>query len=149
MVSGRVRRMTTTPQTPSLSPVGVLTVDVAEAMDLAQLTVGPRRMIAVLGGALSGQLGEGVVVSGGADWQRLHADGTVSIDAEYVVRFDDGALATIHAIGVRAPSSENPYFATSIVFDAPASRPDLTQRLFLAMGTRLGSTARLDLFVVD
>lgn len=44
-----------------------------------------------------GPIGNGVVIPGGSDWQRIHDDGTVSLDAQYVLELEDGTRVEIES----------------------------------------------------
>jgi len=136
---------------PALILVGTLLVDVAPPVDLGASPLGRRRMVAILGGTLSGELGTGVVLPGGADWQTLHDDGTVSIDAHYSIRLADDVVITLRSTGVRAEAGEAgeaDYFRASVLLTAPPTRDDLNRSLFLSSGVRSGGTVRLDLYRV-
>jgi len=138
---------------PTLIPVGTLLVDVGPPVDLGASPLGRRRMVAILGGALSGELGTGVVLPGGADWQTLHDDGTVSIDAHYSIRLTDGVVITLRSSGVRAAAEAGEagdagYFRASVLLTAPQARDDLNRALFLSSGVRTGGTVSLDLYRV-
>ena len=136
------------PGTPTLVPVGRLTVEVSAPVDLGPGPEGRRRMIAITGGTLEGDLGTGVVVPGGADWQTVHDDGTLTIDASYVVVLDDGTPVTVRSAGVRAQRDEGVYFRAGVVLTAHHGRPDLNGHLFVSSGLRQGNSVLLDLFRV-
>ena len=135
---------------PALVAVGSLLVDVAPPVDLGASPLGQRRMVAILGGTLSGELGTGVVLPGGADWQTLHDDGTVSIDAHYSIRLAEDVVIALRSSGVRAAaeSGEPDYFRASVLLTAPPARDDLNRSLFLSSGFRSGGTVRLVLYRV-
>jgi hypothetical protein len=135
---------------PALVAVGSLIVDVAPPVDLGASPLGRRRMVAILGGTLSGELGTGVVLPGGADWQTLHDDGTVSVDAHYSIRLVDDVVITLRSSGVRSAGAagEPGYFRASVLLTAPPARDDLNRALFLSSGVRTGGTVRLDLYRV-
>jgi len=135
---------------PTLVVVGSLLVDVAPPVDLGASPQGRRRMVAILGGTLSGELGTGVVLPGGADWQTLHDDGTVSIDAHYSLRLGDGVVVALRSTGVRATvePGEPDYFRASVLLTAPPARDDLNRSMFLSSGVRVGGTVHLDLYRV-
>ena len=134
---------------PGLVHVGSLRVDVAEPVDLGDSPLGRRRMVAILGGSLEGELGAGTVLPGGADWQTLHDDGSVTVEAHYSIRLDD-CVITLRSSGVRAPSDDGSgvYFRASVLLTGPASRPDLNRSLFVSSGARVGGTVHLDLYRV-
>lgn len=43
----------------------------------------------------------GEILHGGADWQVVHPDGWVTVEARYTVRTEDGQLVSIVSRGVR------------------------------------------------
>jgi hypothetical protein len=134
---------------PSLTPVGKASIEVAAPMDLGSTPAGHRRMIPILGGTITGTLGPGEVLAGGADWQMVHSDGAVFIDATYLVQLP-GGVATFYSRGVRsapAAASEQ-YFRVALRIVAPASQDHLNQRLFLATGLRESTRVLLDIFEV-
>ena len=134
----------------ALVPVGVLRVDVAPPVDLGVSPQGRRRMVAILGGVLEGELGTGIVLPGGADWQTVHDDGSVTIDAHYSIRLSDGVVITLRSIGVRASGGgvDPGYFRAAVLLTAPAEHVDLNRSLFLSSGVRAGGTVTLDLYRV-
>jgi hypothetical protein len=109
-------------------------------------------MVAILGGTLSGDLGQGTVLPGGADWQTVHEDGSVTIQAEYTIRFDEGDVMTLRSIGVRSlreGRDSPPHFRTSITFSAEDHRASLNHNLFVTTGSRDADVVTLNLFRVD
>ncbi len=144
--------MTTPPSEPSLTPVGQLRVNVAAPVELGASPLGRRRMIAILGGTLEGEIGTGTVLPGGADWQAVHDDGSVTITAEYTIELEEGDVMTLRSIGVRAMrdgADAPPHFRTSIVFAAESHRTALNHNLYVSTGLREGGTVTLNLFRVD
>ncbi len=143
--------MTDAPATPGphLVPVGTLRVTVGEPVEVADGPLGRRRMVAILGGRLEGELGAGTVLPGGADWQVVHDDGTVSVEAQYSLQI--GAdVVVLRSSGVRAAGTDGgqTYFRASVLLTGPESRPDLNRSLFVSSGERVGDTVRLDLYRV-
>ncbi len=69
--------------------------------ELGITTYGKRRIIPINGGTFEGPNMKGVVVSGGADWQTVRADGTADLEARYTLKTDDGVLIYIQNKGIR------------------------------------------------
>ena len=140
----------TEPVAPDLTYVGLLRVEVAPPVDLGHTSTGRRRMVAILGGTLEGEIGSGEVLPGGADWQTLHADGSLSIDAHYAIRLSSGDVVTIRSTGVRVEPADGSdvYFRTGILFDGSATSPELTRRLYVSSGHRSGDSVVLRLYRV-
>lgn len=136
-----------TPPLPALEWFARLEVEVDAILDLGVLATGHRRFVPITGGRVTGRIGEGVVLPGG-DWQRIHADGTVSLDAQYTLRLHDGTHVEVESRGIRAVDESDTYFRTAIRFTAPADRDDLNRRLFVSSGTRLERAVILDVYAI-
>jgi len=136
---------------PRLTPVGRLVVQVAPPVELGPTALGTRRMVGILGGTLEGEIGQGTVLPGGADWQTLHPDGSLSIRAEYTIALAEGDVIALTSIGVRSlrDGSPDPHFRTAIVFSAEGHRESLNHNLFVSTGVREGGSVALELFRVD
>jgi len=76
------------------------------AQELGITTYGNRRIINIVGGTFEGPKLKGKIVSGGADWQTVRADGTADLVAQYTLQTDDGALIYIVNEGIRHASPE-------------------------------------------
>jgi hypothetical protein len=120
-----------------------------------------RRCIPIIGGVVTGAY-EGVVLSGGTDWQQIEIDGTLEIDARYVLQLSEG-LVEVESRGLRAGPLEvmerlargeavDPalyYFRTSMRFRTAA--PELVRlnhMLAISVGERLPDAVRLTVFEV-
>jgi hypothetical protein len=112
---------------------------------------GEARIVPILGGSVSGPGLSGTILPGGADEQRIRADGLTRIHARYVIRTDDGALIRVDSQGLRHASPEvvaalsrgevvdpaQVYFKTVIRFETAApAHDDLNRALFLSDGKR-------------
>jgi hypothetical protein len=115
-----------------------------------------RRCIPILGGVVSGRL-QGEVLPGGADWQQIGPDGSIEIDARYVLRLTEG-LVEVESRGLRTGPPEvlarlaqgevvDPslyYFRTAMRFRSAA--PELAwlgRILAVTSGVRLADGVRL------
>jgi hypothetical protein len=63
------------------------------------------QVIPIIGGAFTGHHLNGVVVSGGADWNTMRADGISHVFAKYLLQTDDGEFIAIENEGLIAPNS--------------------------------------------
>ena len=112
---------------------------------------GEARIVPILGGSVSGPGLTGAILPGGADEQRIRADGLTRIHARYVIRAEDGALIRVDSQGLRHAPPEvmaalmrgekvDPalvYFRTVIRFETAApAHDDLNRALFLSEGRR-------------
>ena len=66
-----------------------------------------RRYVPLTGGTFEGPGGlRGIVLPGGADWQRVCPDGSLELDAHYALRSDDGRGIEVHSTGVRRSGAD-------------------------------------------
>lgn len=87
--------------TPTLRHSFTLRVDLAAPLELGQGRAGQRRIIPIVGGAALGPDVRGEVLTLGADWQTIHADGAAHLDTRYALRTEDGAVIEIVNVGTR------------------------------------------------
>jgi hypothetical protein len=142
-------------------PSIILEVEVGEPVDVGALGAGSRRVIPLKGGRCSGAL-EGDVLPG-ADWQIIHDDGNLDIEAHYAIRTKSGAAIEVQSNGVRTGSPDimkrlmagevvDPsryYFRTVVRMRTGApDLADLNFKLFIARGARHKGYVRLELFEV-
>lgn len=81
--------------TPGLELVMQILVEVADPIDLGAGPDGARRMVPILGGRFEGRGVSGIVLPGGADRQRVRANGVRQLDALYELKADDGTIMTV------------------------------------------------------
>lgn len=120
-----------------------------------------RRCIAITGGTVSGGY-SGKVLSGGADWQAIAADGTLDIDARYVLELSEGRVE-VELRGIRSGPPDilarlatgeivDPalyYFRTAIRFRTAApALSRLNHILAISVGERLPDAVRLTVYEV-
>lgn len=130
-------------------PFATFEVDVDEIVDFGEISIGHRRMVPIIGGTVNGSIGKGTILPG-TDWQWLHADGTISLDAHYSISLQTGELVEVESRGLRVVEGNgNVYFRTSIRLTTSEKRPDINQRMFTSVGTRLDNKVILQLFPVD
>ena len=125
-----------------MTPFAEFRVNVGPPISLGNDGFGEARIVPILGGTVSGKTLSGIIVPGGADEQRIRADGLTRIHARYVIRTDAGDLVRVDSQGLRhALAAGNPapvYFRTVIRFETSSSRLDvLNQSLFLSDGSRM------------
>ena len=119
------------------------------------------RCIPITGGTVSGQY-TGEVIEGGADWQKIRPDGTIEVDARYVLRLNEG-LVEVVSQGLRAAPGDilqrltngekvDPslyYFRTAIRFRSAAPELERLNRIIaVSTGERLVNAVRLSVFEV-
>lgn len=120
-----------------------------------------RRCIPITGGNVSGDY-QGVVENGGADWQTVLPDGSLDIDARYILRLAEGTVE-VESRGLRTGPPEllarlgageavDPalyYFRTAMRFRTAApSLARLNHILAISVGERLPEAVRLTVYEV-
>lgn len=86
---------------PSLCLLYRSEVEIDAPLCVGHLSVGERRIINITGGSFSGPKLNGVILSGGADWQIVRPDGITAVEARYTLQTDDGALIYVDNRGFR------------------------------------------------
>lgn len=129
----------------------VFRVKVGLPVKLGDDGFGETRVVPILGGTVAGPGLTGTILPGGADEQRIRADGLTRIHARYVIEAADGALIRVDSQGLRHGAPEvmgalmrgekvDPaliYFRTVIRFETAAPAHDaLNRALFLSIGER-------------
>lgn len=137
----------------------LMQIDVAVAPPV-QVSAG-RRCIPIVGGVVTGAF-TGEVLAGGADWQQIGADGTLEIEARYVLALAEGRVE-VESRGLRAGPADvlarlargeavDPalyYFRTAMRFKTSAAALDRLNRvLAVSHGQRLANTVRLTVYEV-
>jgi hypothetical protein len=89
------------PPIPRLEPLCHVAVKIGAPQLLGSVLTGERRIIPIIGGRFEGAKMRGEILSGGADWQIVAADGTAILEARYTLRTDDGALIYVRNNGFR------------------------------------------------
>lgn len=85
-----------------LAELLTIDVEVEPILDLGDVGVGVRRLIPFTRGTFRGRDGlAGTLAPGGADWQLVRYDGTIEIDAHYVLQTDGNALIEVRSTGLR------------------------------------------------
>lgn len=154
-----------TPQ-PSLTFVFEARVLVGDPVEMGPTADGLRhRMIPIIGGTVTGPKLSGIVLPGGADWQRIRtSDGLTELEARYVIRTDDGDNISVCNRGLRTGPPEvlqrlaagepvDPalyYFRTAPQFQTGSPRHAwLTRTLFLATGERRPTEVLIRVWAVE
>jgi hypothetical protein len=104
-------------------------------MEVGTTPYGVRRRIPITGGEFRGPRISGAVLAGGADWQLQRGDNYVVLEADYMLRADDGTLIHVHNVGLsnsRVPGAAKRTIRTAPVFEAPAgAHAWLNQSIFV------------------
>jgi hypothetical protein len=132
-----------------MEPFARFSVDVANIVDFGQTAIGHRRMVPILGGTVSGEIGNGEILPG-TDWQWVLNDGTISLDAHYALKLDSGELVEVESRGTRFTDADGKVtFRAAIRMSTNTGRDDINHSMFQAIGTRLENQVILDLYRAD
>lgn len=136
--------MTYTPPVPGLEPAFTVSVELGPLEDHGATRAGHRRVVPIVGGAISGAF-DGEILPGGADWQLVRPDGAIEVDGRYTARSTDGDFVYLRVAGVRSGSPDvlagllagrdtdpaDYYFRTAVTIES-ASHPELERYLSVA-----------------
>lgn len=127
-------------------------VAVGKAIIVGKGPDGLRRYIPIMGGSVSGALLTGTIVAGGGDSQIVRSDGSIVLEARYLIETHDNVTISVVNRGLRnAPADimeslargehvppAQYYFRTVAQFEAPVESPyDFFNRfLFVATAER-------------
>jgi hypothetical protein len=82
--------------------------------------LGDRNIVPITGGTFSGPKIRGKVMSGGWDWQLVTKTGCRSLQADYMIQTDDGAIINVVNKGTSCASpGSNTRLITTPTFEAP------------------------------
>jgi hypothetical protein len=139
-----------------------VTAFIGEVTSAGDTGVGVRRLIPITGGEASGALA-GVVLPGGADFQIVHPNGLIDLEARYAIRTTDGAVIYVENRGLRFGPAElleklkrnepvDPaliYFRTRPRFETGDARYQwLVQHLFIGSAARHADRVVIDVHQV-
>ena len=144
--------------------VADISVEVGPIITVGETAEGVRRVIPILGGRITGPRLNGVILAAGADYQLVQADGTLTLEARYVIQLDDGAMVYVVNTGIRSGPPEvlarlgrgeivdpsQVYFRTTPKFATGAKDHQwLTRSWFLGHGARHPDRVQITVFQVD
>ena len=107
-----------------------------DPMEVGPSKLGSRRVVNLLGGTFDGPKMNGEVMVGGTSLYVTRDDGVVMVDAQYVLKTNEGAMIFTRNEGLIAPGPEGaaPYIRTTASFEAPTGKYDwLNKALFLGV----------------
>ncbi|WP_158815048.1 DUF3237 domain-containing protein [Methylocapsa sp. S129] len=147
----------------SLRHIADLSVKVAPPIVVGHTPAGLRRIVPIIGGAVSGPRLKGEVIAAGADYQLIGDDGFTLVEARYAFRTHDGATIGVDNVGLRHGPPEamarlargeavDPaliYFRTRLTFETDhADYLWLTRSLFVGAGARHPAHVEINVFEV-
>lgn len=92
---------------------------------VGETALGRRNIVPITGGTFAGPGIQGTILPGGWDWQLVRNDGCVQIEANYMLRTDDGVVINVINKGVACPpgpGSKPTPLRTTPVFEAPRGK---------------------------
>jgi len=112
---------TTTPAPPTLEFVFEEIVTLGADVHVGTTPWGHRNIVPITGGTFKGPHIKGKVLSGGWDWQLATPSGCFSIQADYMIQADDGAIINVVNKGVMCKGADGKAqkVFTTPVFEAP------------------------------
>lgn len=149
---------------PTLTKVYRLEASLGTPLDLGEIPGGPRRIVAITGGTVTGPEINGVVLPGAsADWQVVLPDGTALGDIRYTLQSSDGDLLYVQSRGVRHGAPEvlarlgrgeavDPAeytFRTATQIETSSSKFDwLNKGVFIGVGAREATGVVYEVYLV-
>ncbi|GAB4262531.1 MAG: hypothetical protein Kow0013_08160 [Pararhodobacter sp.] len=149
---------------PVLRHVCTIEAELGPIREMGPGRAGRRRIIPILGGRVTGPALTGRLLTLGADWQTIFADGMAELDTRYAMETDDGALIEIVNYGYRhgpanvmarvAAGEDVPadayYMRTQARLETGDPRYAWVNRtLFVGVGARFASAVRVNLFALE
>ncbi|MDG5489668.1 DUF3237 domain-containing protein [Sphingomonas sp. BGYR3] len=111
-------------------------VTLKPTVEIGRSPRGIRRRIDITGGTFAGPRIRGTVLAGGADWQLQRGDNWTVIEADYMMRADDGTYIHVRNVGLtnsRVPGVSTRYLRAAPVFEVPEGPHEwLNQALFIS-----------------
>ena len=121
-------------------PVLQLYVTLSDKVEIGPSDDGERFIVPITGGHFVGKDIAGEVMSGGADWQVVRADGVKTITALYSIKTDDGQVIVVDNRGMTWSEDGKTYKRTIPKFHAPKGKYDwLNKSLFVGTITSIKS----------
>jgi hypothetical protein len=105
-------------------------VTLGAAIPVGETSRGRRNMIPITGGTFEGPGIKGTIVPGGWDWQLTRADGCTEIEADYMIKTDDGVVINVVNVGALCPPKDGNFTParTQPRFEAPLGKYDWLNR---------------------
>ena len=127
-------------------PVFRLEVEVLPPQALDPASMGPVRVVSITGGRVLGGL-EGTILPGGTDWQTVEPDGSVGIEARYLLQLADGARIELQARGRRAGGT-GAFWSSIWLRCADPAHAWVNAAQFIGLGRKLDGHVAIDAFAL-
>ena len=118
------------PQAPRLEFAFEEIVTLGQAIPVGETPRGRRKIIPITGGTFSGPGIQGTIIAGGWDWQLTRSDGCTEIEADYMIKTDDGVVINVINVGALCPPEPGRTgpAVTQPRFEAPKGKYDWLNR---------------------
>jgi hypothetical protein len=105
-------------------------VTLGQGIPVGETPLGRRNIIPITGGTFSGPGIEGTIIAGGWDWQLTRSDGCTEIEADYMIRTNDGVVINVINVGALCPPEPGRAgpAVTQPRFEAPKGKYDWLNR---------------------
>lgn len=127
-------------------PVFRLEVEVLPPQALDPASMGPVRVVSITGGRVLGGL-EGTILPGGTDWQTVEPDGSVGIEARYLLQLADGARIELQSRGRRAGGT-GAFWSSIWLHCADPAHAWVNAAQFIGLGRKLDGHVAIDAFAL-
>ena len=99
-------------------------VTLAADIPVGETSLGMRKIVPITGGRFEGPGIRGTIIPGGWDWQLMRKDGCLQIEADYMLRTDDGVVINVINKGAscRGADGQRQPLRTQPVFEAPLGK---------------------------
>lgn len=95
------------PTPPRLEFLATVAVEVSGPVEVGRTHRGQRRIIPIIGGAVTGPELNGTVLAGGADFQLIQSETASDLDARYIIETDDGERLYVMNAAYRTGAAED------------------------------------------
>ena len=118
------------PQPPRLEFAFEEIVTLGQAIPVGETPLGRRNIVPITGGTFAGPGIQGTIIAGGWDWQLTRSDGCTQIEADYMIRTDDGVVINVINVGALCPPEPGRTgpAVTQPRFEAPKGKYDWLNR---------------------
>jgi hypothetical protein len=105
-------------------------VTLGQAIPVGETPLGSRNIIPITGGTFQGPGIQGTVLAGGWDWQLTRSDGCTEVEADYMIKTDDGVVINVINVGMLCPPRDGRMtpVRTQPRFEAPNGKYDWLNR---------------------
>lgn len=118
------------PQAPRLEFAFEEIVTLGQGIPVGETPLGRRNIVPITGGTFSGPGIEGTIIAGGWDWQLTRSDGCTQIEADYMIKTNDGVVINVVNVGALCPPEPGRTgpALTQPRFEAPKGKYDWLNR---------------------